>query len=531
MDAAGFWRLFRIAACCLLAACVAVFVVKSIHWRLIGDPAQIDYACFLMDHGMAPYRDLIELNMPGIYLVNWSVMHAFGSSDLAWRLFDLSLLVVAGVAMVSIARDGDSSHGGWFAGVLAAGLFALLHGHGGDEQMGQRDLIIAVLLLLAYAFLFLAMRRGRSWPLFLFGVCGAAASTVKPPAGLFAVALLVALAFWLRARRLPVVRGVAVSLAGMAVPLAIVLIFLVGQGALHAFVHMMRLVLPYYSQLGRKSLVGMLTISKTIPLLGLMLALGAVIAWLRRDWSWESGLLALGILLGGLLYFLQGKGFTYHRYPLVAFLLLWVSVQFCAAARRTGGLRVAGYAGLAMGLVAAPMFTVHAVRTPEWGREYRDALTPDLQALGGKALSGKVQCFTTSGDCDMVLLRMGLVQSTGLFYDFMVFGDGNVPVIRETRPRVWESLMLNPPKVIVANGYLWPNHPCLVGEKSAVLRAVKAGDADAPALVEGAAFGKLATWPELDGFLKERYARTERSFPVTDKDCPLPMVYRIYTLK
>jgi hypothetical protein len=526
MEAALVWRWFRIFACCLLGVCVAVFVARSVHWRLISDPAQIDYACFLMDHGMAPYRDLIELNMPGIYLVNWTVMHTVGSSDLAWRLFDLGLLVVAGLAMLSIATRAN-----WFAGAFAAGLFALLHGHGGDEQMGQRDLIIAVLLLLAYAFLFAAMRGRRLWPLLLFGVFCSVAITIKPPAGLFAVSLLLALVFWLRQQGRPVASALLVSLAGMAIPLAIVLAFLIEKGSLHAFVHMVRLVLPCYSQLGRKSFVGMITISKTVPMLGLLLVLGAWVAYLKREWNWESNLLALGIALGALLYFVQGKGFTYHRYPLAAFLLLWVSLQFCAGARRKGLARGLSYAGLILGLCAALEFTAHAIKTPEWGKEYRSALTDDLNGLGGKALSGKIQCFTTSGDCDMVLLRMGLVQSTGLFYDFMVFGDGDLPVLRDTRPRVWHSLVENPPQVIVVNGYLWPNHPCLVGPTSPVLQAMRFELPDAPRLVEDAEFGKLKTWPEFDAFLTQRYTVREVLFPVTDRDCPLPIVYRLYVRK
>src|SRR5580700_2417073 len=67
-------------------ACVGIFVLFTIHWRQVNDPAQLSYLCFLMDHGMAPYRDLLEINMPGIYLVNWSVMHTLGESSFAWRI-------------------------------------------------------------------------------------------------------------------------------------------------------------------------------------------------------------------------------------------------------------------------------------------------------------------------------------------------------------------------------------------------------------------------------------------------------------
>ena len=109
-----------------LAVCLGVFVVRSIHWPQVNDPAQVSYLCFLMDHGFVLYRYLIEMNLPGIYLTNWSVAHLFGAGPLPWRLFDLSLIFAAGVAMICIARIYD-----WLYGFFAAALFALLHGQDG----------------------------------------------------------------------------------------------------------------------------------------------------------------------------------------------------------------------------------------------------------------------------------------------------------------------------------------------------------------------------------------------------------------
>ena len=129
--------------------CVGFFAVRTAHWTQVNDPAQLHYLCFLMDHGMAPYRDLLEINMPGIYLVNWSVMHTLGGGSAAWRVFDFGLMAIAAWAMIAIARPYD-----WLAGVFGATLFILFHGRDGAGQEGQRDFIIAVLLLCAYSFLF-----------------------------------------------------------------------------------------------------------------------------------------------------------------------------------------------------------------------------------------------------------------------------------------------------------------------------------------------------------------------------------------
>jgi hypothetical protein len=53
--------------------CAGIFLLVTAHWKQVNDPAQLSYVCFLMDHGMAPYRDLLEINMPGIYESSTSV--------------------------------------------------------------------------------------------------------------------------------------------------------------------------------------------------------------------------------------------------------------------------------------------------------------------------------------------------------------------------------------------------------------------------------------------------------------------------
>ena len=127
---------------------MGILVLCTAHWKQVNDPAQLSYLCFLMDHGTAPYRDLLEINMPGIYLVNWSAMHILGEGSFAWRIFDFSLMGTAAWAMIVIARPYD-----WLAGVFGATLFALYHGRDGAGQAGQRDFIIAVLFLCAYVFM------------------------------------------------------------------------------------------------------------------------------------------------------------------------------------------------------------------------------------------------------------------------------------------------------------------------------------------------------------------------------------------
>lgn len=60
------WTLyFEIGLGLILTCFVVAAVIMSWHWPLIGDAPLFHYDNFLMDRGMAPYRDIAEMNLPG----------------------------------------------------------------------------------------------------------------------------------------------------------------------------------------------------------------------------------------------------------------------------------------------------------------------------------------------------------------------------------------------------------------------------------------------------------------------------------
>lgn len=158
--------------------------------------------------------------------------------------------------------------------------------------------------------------------------------------------------------------------------------------------------------------------------------------------------------------------------------------------------------GIAYGLVLAPCYA-HELKHANWSTVYIDALTADLNQLGGSALNGKVQCVTpTYPDCPTTLYRMRLVQSTGLFYDFLIFGPGTNPVIQHWRTRFWQELKASPPDVFVVHSGQYPNNDGYI---------------------------KLSKWPEFASYLECNYVLyTDRSFPSNQGNV---MAYRIYIRK
>ena len=395
----------RIVLTLYFLLCIGFFAVRTAHWKQVNDPAQLHYLCFLMDHGFAPYRDILEINMPGTYLVNWSVMHTLGGGSGAWRVFDFSLMGIAAAAMIVIARPYD-----WLAGFFAATLFILYHGRDGAGQEGQRDLIIAVLLLCAYAFLFYAFRSRRKWPMFAFGLCGGIAATIKPmPLPFMLLLLLPAAIRWKRMGE-PVLRPLFYALLGLMAPVAVVVAFLISHSSLGSFWYLLHVELPFYQSLGRVSWPVLLRFTATASVRTIALIAFAIAVMKRDWWNWEGKLLVAGILFGIASYLAQGKAFPYHRYPMLAFLFLWAGLQMITALRAQRMVRTLAVAGVGFAAILAPIYVNRSVHKV-WDPKFSDSLAADLNQLGGGALSGRVQCIDTPGRlrCDALPNAAGAV--------------------------------------------------------------------------------------------------------------------------
>jgi hypothetical protein len=94
------------------------------------------------------------------------------------------------------------------------------------------------------------------------------------------------------------------------------------------------------------------------------------------------------------------------------------------------------------------------------------------------------------------------VQSTGLFYDYLIFGSSRQRVIRDVRATFWHQFQRRTPQVIVVGTGLYPY---------------------------GRGYSKLASWPLFQKELASHYALYEdRSFPSAESGA---RAYRIYVEK
>jgi hypothetical protein len=470
----------------VLAVGLAVFVVRTLWWPFVYDAALIRYANFLMAHHLAPYRDIQDYNLPGSYFFDWLVTHTLGFSALAWRVYDLLLLTLAGIAMYRITRPYSR-----FAGLFAAMLFACFHARDGVEQSGQRDLLIVVLVLLGLSF---AQGKRRTLRLFLFGLCIGLAATVKPMA-IVALPLL-----WLLPEaddptaRQNLWRSIGVVFGGFLIAPLAALVWLWRMHVVAAFWRTLTVYLPFHAHLGHLGFWPLLTrcitaSHGTLLVLALLLAFTDAGRELRR----LRIFLGAGMAYGLISYFAQGKGYPDHRYPFAAFLFLFAAVEFTHALRSPGYRRVAGVVGLLFATVLSVLSLQRALRE-HWPGEQVASLTHDLNALGGHALSGSVQCLDTVDGCIETLDAMQLVQSTGFVYDEFLFAAPSTMTTQQAaaqkslRREILAKLQSNLPQVIVAMPRLFPSGPDH--------------------------YAKLGLWPAMETLLDRCYQLdAERNFP------------------
>ena len=502
-----------------LLVAALIFVAGSLRWPLIGDASQIHYICFLMAHGVAPYRTAGDMNMPGALLLESTVMHTLGPGAFAWRGFDLLLLLVAMGSMAVIAGRGRR-----LVGIGAGLLLLLLHGADGVNDLGERDLSIASLLLVAVAALVVLGRRRadaslarwepkESWISALAGAALGEAATIKPT-----VLPLAAVLFFLlwrdgRAgqRR---ARWLLPAGAGFLLPCAAALALLLRERALGAFLHDLHTLVPFYAGLDHRP-PGYLLLHGVAPLLPV-----AVVWTLAAAWTYplrgERLLLAIGAVFGLVSYLLQAKGFPYYRYPLLAFLLPLMALDFASTLRRRGPGRLralqAGLAVVALCYAAwwlGPLSAWKAHRFHWRDQQFVHALSADLRTL--RASDRQVQCIDSISGCGTALLRLHLVQSTGVLSDFFLFGPDKAAAVRETRAQFQQAVQLAPPRiVIVTDGlHLDPKDP--------------------------GRWTKLATWPWFEQWLAQQYTLVLVRRPTRPvlwwSRAGWPAAYRVYVLR
>lgn len=498
----------------VLLCCAAAFVVRTRHWPLVGDAPLMHYVVFLISHGMAPYREIVDINMPGTYAIQALAIHLFGGGATGWRILDLLLCGLLTAAMIEIARPYS-----WFAGAFAGGIFTLLHGRNGLVDTGQRDLFISVLVLFGYVFLFrdleeVERKRNPLWAVMLFALCIGIAATVKPTVLPLGPALLILAALARSRKNLPFTGMLAAGTICLALPWGVVFLYLLHEHAVSGFFVILFHLIPQHAYFRRRPglyLVRHCISSVILPLVVLWLP----VAYFRKPWrTWQGAALLIGVLMGFVSFYVQRKGYAYHRYPSETLLLLLIGLDLSMALKDSeAGLRAPVRAlaalGLAYGvLVIGTGSTVRAVRYNWRNDEFDTMLQADLNHLGGQKLNGQVQCLDMAVGCLNVLYRMKLLQDTGYLYDCYLFMPPRDSTVAWLRERFLDEIRSRPPEVFVVT-----SHQCSLAPMNY-------------------RYDELREWPDFDSFLTRNYTLYADRIP-PDKVYWIgkprrPFGYRIY---
>lgn len=436
------------------AGLAATLAWRSLTWPLVHDAPILHYIAWRIADGAAPYRDVFDMNQPGVYLLHLAVLKALGPSDLAWRAFDLAWLALTALAIAAFAAP-------WGAVAAAGGAlaFATYHLAGGAWQAGQRDFLLCPFLVVGVLGVARWLEdRGRFASLACSGAAMGAAVTVKPHAGVLAAALgVIIVVAAVRAGGVAAVSPAALAygVAALLVPAA-TLAWLAAVGALGAWREaVFDYLLPLYAHLGRDAAWAIHRWQVWIPLgLGAALSVGA--AAQGRRFGARHALALAGVAYGVVHYVGQGKGWEYHLYPLAAFVALLLFAELGPALSARRWVAAPMVVTLVAALVLLALKGVEAAPAG-WEREKEERVRVLVQELGARLQPGDtVQIFDTTAGGAHALLRLRLRQPTRFVYDFHFFHDVDAPIVRAMRAELIHDLDTRPPRFVVLFEHGWP---------------------------------------------------------------------------
>ncbi len=474
--------MLRIVFSLILLGSVAFYVVRSIHWQVMWDTSIMHYVNFLMAHGLAPYKDILDNNLPGSYFVEGWAMQVFGSGDLGWRFYDYTLLAVLIVSLIVISLPYD-----WFAGLAAGVFFVVLHGAEGPRNAAQREQVMTTLMVAAYAFLFSGLRRSKPWMFLPFGFLMGIAASLKPTAAPLALVLLAMAAYSLRKRAIPMRAFLLYGGVGLLLATSCDAAFLIRYHAATDFLEISRRLTFYYANLGDSSVWVLLTTilrpaNLWILLIGLLLVFCIKH---KQDWeNWERVSLAIGMCFGLLSYLAQRKAFEHHEYAFTVFLYGWGTIELAKAWKTSTWLKWVGLGCFSTIVLLQVPRKERTIAHVDGSNSQTKAMMADLERFGDESLQHEVQCFDMVDGCYSALNRLGLMPYTTFIGDYMFFPPPGDPPLPWARQRMAKDFARRPPQVIVLTN-MW------FGPQS---------------LSE-----KLKQWPELQSYLQNFYTLQDSS--------------------
>lgn len=467
----------------ILGLVIVVCLTRIPAYPLIHDIPNLHIIAQRILAGAVPYRDVIDMNLPGIYLIHLLVVLIPGDPNIVWFCFHFSWALLTAAAAWFLLRS-ESRLAAWMAAVTVIAYYVTRKAF----YYGQRDflLLLPVLLgILAFIHFEKSGRKSIRW-LFWSGLAFGLASTIKP----LPLAFSAAAGIWLVLDRISTLRQRWLRMlslaAGTLVPLALVALWLALSGGLADFLRLApNLSAVYYNwqHLNWGEMLFFTTIESRIFFGMVVLALG--LSYLREKRLPATPLfLALytGLGYGVIHYFSQGKGWEYHQLPFNLFAILLTTALFLRMAVGAGP-RLAVLACLCLYLPLVGILPRAAWIMIHDPAGYLDIFQPAVHKLDADYdrlnLSGKsIQLLDMTTGGAYLLYSHQVPLSTPYLLDFELQANPN-PAYLQFRQVFMQRMLSAPPEFFI------------------IARETKA---DSPL-----SYRRFADWTDFTGWLESDY--------------------------
>jgi len=443
----------------MILAIIPVLIYKSRTWPLLWDAAVFHYMAWLITEGAVPYRDIFDVQFPGTYIVHLFIINLFGGGDVAWRVFDLSCLVIIDALIILFCRPF-----GKLAVFIGVALFSAFHLYNGPLYTGQRDYYLIMFIIAGMYFVARHIENSKFKPhlLVVGGVFLGAAVSIKPYAGLLCLVLLAIVFFFAVRGGLKWLKPLILFTVSASLVPGLLMLWLWVIGGLQPFFDILfNYLLPFYSKFTfqpftetvLRSFSGFpsfeIIIVATIALVNIVI---------NKELRPRRMLLLTGMLYGFFHFIFQGRN-SYQLYPFVFFAFLIVASWSHDITRKIPGLLkcimflillhcclLALYRSSST-LVAPPLFHIT-------NSKCKENLVQDLH---GRVSSGDtVQVMDTISGGIYALYAMRYKQPTRFLYDAPFFHDRESDYIQNLRNEFLHDLKTRPPLYFVLSKRSWP---------------------------------------------------------------------------
>jgi len=332
----------------VLLIVILVLAFSSLSWPLLLDMPYFHYVAFLIDHGYVPYRDIYDINGPGTFLHHYLILKVFGSSDFGFRLYSIILTVVTSyllylvVTSPTVGYPSKESTSNYVftckpsrqAGIAAFLVLLAVTLSYGFSFAVERDYSIMPLILGALYLEYCIGDRGynQSIKTLLIGSLIGLAASIK----LHSLLLIPILAFFSDGNTLLKFRRMILLCLGGVISWMPFFAYLYLNHSIPAFIFVTTKLIPLYSSceaMGVFIMILLFSIFSIIVLSFLYLLfisenidLAVTASKVRSCPNYQA--LLIGLVYGAFHFIVQNKGFDYHLYPFIVFVIGLMSLIF-----------------------------------------------------------------------------------------------------------------------------------------------------------------------------------------------------------